>query len=70
MRETDQPKCFGKCNTCFYNQINGCVALPGDDFYLNFSDREIQAIRRSNYYQSLQERLQFVRTKPAARIIA
>lgn len=71
MKATNQPKCLGKCSTCFYHQINGCIAIAGDDFYLSFSESELQAISNHNYHKSLQANLKFVRTVPVAeRIIA
>lgn len=70
MREKDQPKCFGKCASCFYNQINACMAIAGDDLYISFSDRELSAMRTSRYHRTLQSNIQIAKTYTPERVIA
>lgn len=70
MNSTDRPKCAGKCATCFYSQINGCIALAGDDFYLNFSGSELKEIANHAYNKALQNKLKFISTTPVEKIIA
>lgn len=70
MSAKEQPKCLGKCSTCFYNQINACVAKTGDDLYLSFSISELDAIGKSAYHYSLQKTLKKMKSDVAAMQIA
>ena len=70
MKSTNQPKCLGKCATCFYNQINGCIAVAGDDFYLSFSDNELRAINNHGYHKLLQSSIKYAQTYQVEKVIA
>ncbi|MDA3928491.1 MAG: hypothetical protein PF541_05990 [Prolixibacteraceae bacterium] len=32
-----QPKCANKCENCYYNQINKCIAQADDDFFIDIN---------------------------------
>jgi hypothetical protein len=39
-----KPSCYGKCHDCFFFFINGCVALSGEDCFLEISQKHAQLI--------------------------
>lgn len=38
------PSCYGKCTNCFFYFINGCVALSGEDCFLEITQKHAQLI--------------------------
>ncbi len=39
-----KPSCYGKCGNCFFYFINGCVALSGEDCFLEINQKHAQLI--------------------------
>ncbi len=39
-----KPKCYNKCNECFFYYIDGCIALPGEDCFVAITDNHAQLI--------------------------
>ncbi len=39
-----KPSCYGKCSNCFFHFINGCVALSGEDCFLEINQKHAELI--------------------------
>jgi len=39
-----KPDCYGKCKECFFYYINGCVALPGEDCFVEINNNHANLI--------------------------
>ncbi|MBN1925863.1 MAG: hypothetical protein JW798_08510 [Prolixibacteraceae bacterium] len=42
------PACYGKCNKCFFYYINGCVALSGEDCFLEINSKHASLIAHNH----------------------
>ena len=41
------PACYGKCSKCFFYYINGCVALSGEDCFLEITKKHVELISKN-----------------------
>lgn len=39
-----KPKCSSKCSSCLFYFTNGCIAPPGDDYYIEISEKQAKLI--------------------------
>lgn len=39
-----KPRCYGKCNECFFHYMDSCIALQGDDYFIKINDEKAKLI--------------------------
>jgi len=39
-----KPKCSAKCGSCLFYFTNGCIAPPGEDYYIEISEKQAKLI--------------------------
>lgn len=42
-----KPSCYGKCQDCFFYFIDGCVALSGEDCFLEINQKKAELILKN-----------------------
>jgi hypothetical protein len=62
-----KPDCYGKCKECFFYYINGCVALPGEDCFVEIKNNHASLIIKNQQRFDVPEKiaLELTRKFPA-----
>jgi len=42
-----KPKCWQKCNECFFYYIDECITPPGEDYFIQIKEKQAQLILKN-----------------------
>lgn len=42
-----KPRCYAKCESCFFHFTNGCIAPPGEDYFIEMSEKQAELILKN-----------------------
>lgn len=61
-----KPKCYNKCESCFFHFTNGCIAPAGEDYYIEMSEKQAELIlkNKSRFHISYQKSIEIARKFP------
>jgi len=64
------PSCYGKCTNCFFYFINGCIALSGEDCFLEITQKHAQLIinNRNRFDISTEAEISLLQKFPQSKI--
>jgi hypothetical protein len=65
-----KPKCYNKCNSCFFHFTNGCIAPPGEDYYIEMSEKQAELIlkNKNRFHISYQKTKEITQKFPSVAV--